>query len=79
MLLKQFLVYVPPFQCFVSILNYMLLKLMDYLFKAYDCFVSILNYMFLKPQKVILEIIHLQGYVIYNSYGYKTSIYLYYI
>ena len=42
-------------------------------------FVSILKYILLKPQKVVLEIIRLQGYVIYNQYEYKTSIYLYYI
>ena len=35
--------------CFVSILNYTLLKYESYEINIYNCFVSILNYMLLKP------------------------------
>ena len=64
---------------FVSILNYTLLKPVSSSRVSLLCFVSILKYILLKPQKVVLEIIRLQGYVIYNQYEYKTFIYLYYI
>lgn len=78
-LLKHIYNFIICFFVFVSILNYTLLKQLSVSISEKGNFVSILKYIFLKPQKVVLEIIRLQGYVIYNQYEYKTFIYLYYI
>ena len=78
-LLKLLMLFLNYWRHFVSILNYTLLKQLSVSISEKGNFVSILKYIFLKPQKVVLEIIRLQGYVIYNQYEYKTFIYLYYI